>query len=95
MRGLRVLGLMPPHRGTVGLAGRDGVAARTVTAHQVTEVSKRIPLPKLRPQPHSQVMDNRIATSSRAVDLSREKGGIGEVSDGYGLHPWRRGRRVA
>jgi hypothetical protein len=38
-----------------------------------TEVSKRLPLPKLRPQPHSQVMDNGIATSSRAVDLSWEK----------------------
>ena len=34
------------------------------------KVSKRLPLPKLRPQPHSQVMDNGIATSSGAVDLS-------------------------
>jgi len=47
-----------------------------------------------RPQPHSQVMDNGIATSSLAVDLLWETRVYRDVSDGYGLHPWRSGRLI-
>jgi hypothetical protein len=50
---------------------------------------------KLRPQPHSQVIGNGIATASPAVDLLWEKRVIGDVSDDYGLPPRRRSSHVA
>jgi hypothetical protein len=48
------------------VAGVHGHPKHQVTRRQQATTS----LAKLRPQPHSQVMDNGIATSSGAVDLS-------------------------
>jgi hypothetical protein len=84
---------VPPHRCSVGLQGGTGVAA--VTAHQLTESQQATTshkTPAATSQPSDGQWDCNFIWGCRSV---LREAGIGEVSNGYGLHPRRRGRRVA
>jgi hypothetical protein len=66
----RFSGSCHPHSCSVETVGRLGVRAHTVIPHQLTERSASDYLSRnLLPQPHSQVMEDGIASSSLAVDL--------------------------
>jgi hypothetical protein len=58
------------------------------------EISKLLPLPKLRPRHHSQVMDIGLQLHAwLSICFRREY--LGDASNDCGLHPWRRGRQIA
>jgi hypothetical protein len=75
-RGWRVrqgfLAYATPIGARLGCRKGQGRERARVTPHQLTGSQQATTSPKLRPQPHSQVMDNGIATSFLAVDLFSE-----------------------
>src|SRR5262245_25023093 len=96
-RGVKSVCFIQTHPTSSNLIGTQlvnevGSALSTQTKQE--EISKRLPLPKLRPRHHSQVMDIGLQLHPwLSICLRREY--LGDVSNDCGLHPWRRGRQIA